>query len=117
MRASHMLSVIGLSILLAPQGVRGERGKGSASRAQAGELQGRDRLVAEVHRLRAQKKLDDAVAFAQKLVALDRELFSSTHPQLAVSLQLLAELHGLRGDYPAAREAAKEMLRFCLQLP
>jgi hypothetical protein len=47
----------------------------------------------------------------KKLVTLDRELFGNTHAELAVSLQLLAELQGLCGAFPAAREAAKERLR------
>jgi tetratricopeptide (TPR) repeat protein/CHAT domain-containing protein len=118
MPAHQVLLIIGLSVIPAVEGVgRGEPGKGPPeAAAQAKKVQERASLRAEVSKLRAQGKLDEAVADAQKLVALDHELFGTTHTQLAASLQLLAELHGQRGNFPAAREAAKERLHICTEL-
>jgi tetratricopeptide (TPR) repeat protein len=79
--------------------------------AQQERLKERDRYGAEARSLRAAGKLAEAVAAAEKKLAIEREVFGERHADVVGSLQLLAGLHQKREDWPAARTARQEVLR------
>ena len=79
-------------------------------------LEEHDRLAAEVHRLLVAGKLPEAVAAAEKVVASDREVFGSAHEQVAVSLEVWADLLARQMDFAAARKARQEVLAIQLRL-
>src|SRR5262249_55179758 len=55
-------------------------------------------------------RLDEAAAVAEKLVALERELFGPAHVTVASSLGLVARLHEARGAFGPAAKARAEVL-------
>jgi len=79
--------------------------------AQQAQLKERDRLGAEAQKLRAAGKLAEAVAAAEQMLALERQLFGENHEDVAGSWELLADLQQERGDVPAARRAREAVLR------
>jgi CHAT domain-containing protein len=76
----------------------------------------RDRLRAEVNRLRQQGKLTEAVAAVEKLLANERAVLGKTHAEVADSLELLAELHLEREEFVAARTTRQKVLALRRQL-
>jgi CHAT domain-containing protein/Tfp pilus assembly protein PilF len=79
-------------------------------------LKERDRLRAEVNRLRQQGKLAEAVVAVEKVLAIERAALGKTHADVADSLELLAELHEEREDFTAARTMRQEALALRRQL-
>jgi CHAT domain-containing protein/tetratricopeptide (TPR) repeat protein len=77
---------------------------------QQDKLKERDRFQKEAERLRAEGKLTDAIAAAEKMLSIGRQVFGDVHPEVVDSLQLLAELHEAREDFVAARKARQEVL-------
>jgi tetratricopeptide (TPR) repeat protein len=55
-------------------------------------------------------RLDQALALVEQALALDRAAFGDTDELVALSLAELAEIQARRGDFPAARKAAQEVL-------
>src|SRR5947209_3592297 len=66
--------------------------------AQQAHVTERDRLGAETQNLRAAGKLAEAVAAAEQMLALERQVFGDRHDDVAGSWELLAELQQERGD-------------------
>jgi len=73
-------------------------------------LKERDRVRQEAKRQRAAGHLTEAIAAGEKVLAIEREVFGNIHPDVAGSLQFLAEMHAGREDFPAARQARQEVL-------
>jgi tetratricopeptide (TPR) repeat protein len=76
---------------------------------QKDRLKERKRYQQEALKLHKQGKLLEAVA-AEKMLAINREVLGDTHDAVADALQLLAEIHEERSDFPAARKARKDVL-------
>jgi tetratricopeptide (TPR) repeat protein len=77
---------------------------------QQNRLKERDRLQKEAEKLTAEGKLTEAIAAAQKMLAIEQEVLGNFHPDAVGSLQFLAELHEAREDFAAARNARREVL-------
>src|SRR5688572_18434343 len=58
--------------------------------AQKENLAERDRLFAEANKLHAASKTADAIAAAEKALAIEREVFGPAHEEVAESLVILA---------------------------
>jgi Tetratricopeptide repeat len=80
------------------------------SKEQQELLKERDRLRVESRKLRADDELDEAVAPAEKALAIERKVLGETHETVATSLQALAHLHELREDFVAARKVREEVV-------
>jgi CHAT domain-containing protein/tetratricopeptide (TPR) repeat protein len=74
------------------------------------KLKERDRLAKEAQQLWADGKLAEAIAAAEKMLAIERQVLGPVHPDVVGSLQFLAAMHEKRADYPAARKARQEVL-------
>jgi len=70
----------------------------------------RDRLWKESHDLQAQQKLPEAIAAAEKTLAIDRQLFGNVHEELTGPLNWLSDCHVEREDFKAARRVGEELL-------
>ena len=68
------------------------------------------RLWNEPQRLHAAGKLPEAIATAEAMLAIERKVLPTDHPNLAISLDFLADLHFEREDFAAARDARLEAL-------
>jgi CHAT domain-containing protein/Tfp pilus assembly protein PilF len=79
--------------------------------SQQARLKERNRYHAEARKLRAAGKLAEAVAAAEKMLDIEREVFGERHADVIESLELLAELHQEREDWPAALRARQDVLR------
>jgi CHAT domain-containing protein/Tfp pilus assembly protein PilF len=80
------------------------------TKEQQEKLKERDRFSTEARKLRSEGKLTEAVAAAEKMLAIERQLLGDVHREVVGSLELLAELHEAREDFAAARKARQEML-------
>src|SRR4051812_15252142 len=74
------------------------------------QLVERDRHSKESAALEKEGKLAEASAAAQKMLALEREVFGDVHAQVVGSLQRLARLHERREDFAAARRDWQEVV-------
>jgi CHAT domain-containing protein/tetratricopeptide (TPR) repeat protein len=86
------------------------------TKEQQDKLKERDRYEKEANQLRSEGKLPEAIAAAAKMLALERQVFGRVHPDVAGSLQFLAELHEAQEDFAAARKARQEVLAIQTQL-
>lgn len=84
--------------------------------AQKERLKERDRLEREVFRLDGQGKRVEAIAAAEKLLAIEREVLGNFHSDVAGSLIFLAEAHESGEDFAAARKARAEVLEIVTKL-
>jgi hypothetical protein len=84
--------------------------------AQQQRLKERDRYAAETAKLRGEGKLAEAVAAAEKMLAIEREVLGELHEDVVGSLVQLAELHAGREDFAAARAARQGVLAICMKL-
>jgi hypothetical protein len=84
--------------------------------AQQERLKERDRLVAEVGKLRAAGKLAEAIAACANKLAIEREVYGNVHDEVAGSLEELAGLYEEREDFAAARTARREVLKIRVSL-
>jgi tetratricopeptide (TPR) repeat protein len=73
-------------------------------------LQERDRYAAQTQQLRDEGKLPEAIAAAEKMLAIERKVFGKVHEEVAGSFAYLADLHAARDDFAAARTARQEVL-------
>jgi CHAT domain-containing protein/Tfp pilus assembly protein PilF len=80
------------------------------TKEQQEKLKERDQFAMEAQKLRSEGKLTEAVAAAEKMLAIEREVFGDVHPEVAGSLRLLAGLQVARQDFAAARKARQEVL-------
>ena len=86
------------------------RAQNQPAAAEPGAPAGAGPLGAEARRLRAQGKLDEAITAAEKMLAIEREVLGAEHPEVAVSLEWLAQVYIEREDFAAARKARQEVL-------
>jgi CHAT domain-containing protein/tetratricopeptide (TPR) repeat protein len=80
------------------------------TKEQQERLKERDQFSKDARKLWTAGKWTEAMAVAEKMLAIDREVFGDVHHQVAESLQLLARMHTARDDFPAARRACQEIL-------
>jgi tetratricopeptide (TPR) repeat protein len=92
------------------EGLTNARQPVSLSKEQKERLQERNRLWTEVKKLRADGKLAEAVAAAEKVLAIEREVFGKVPADVAGSLEYLAGLHEALEEFEAARTARQEVL-------
>ena len=79
-------------------------------------LKERDALTSQVASLRQNGQLAEAVPAAKKLVALTRQAFGETHPQMGGALKQLAAVSAEAGDWPAAEATWKEVVQLGTRL-
>jgi CHAT domain-containing protein len=79
-------------------------------------LQERDRYLAEVNKLGRQGKLAEAIAAAEKMLAVERRLFGDVHEEIAGSLALLGQLNEARENWDVARKVRSEALTLLTKL-
>jgi hypothetical protein len=77
---------------------------------QQAKVKERDRFQKEAQQLWAEGKHTEAVAAAEKMLAVEREVFGNFHPDVAGSLQLLGGMREVLEEYPAGRKARQEVL-------
>jgi CHAT domain-containing protein/Tfp pilus assembly protein PilF len=70
----------------------------------------RNLLVAEANRLQRQGKVAEAIAVAQKVLAIERQLFGDVSNDVAESLEWLAGAYQQRDDLAAAAAMRRELL-------
>jgi CHAT domain-containing protein len=73
-------------------------------------LKERDRLSDQAQKLRAAGKTAEAIAAAEKKLAIERKVLPADHEDIVNSLNWLAELRIDQGDWAAAKAARKEVL-------
>jgi tetratricopeptide (TPR) repeat protein len=86
------------------------------TREQQEKIEEVKRLLAELNKLRAAGKLAEAVAAAEKALAIVRDLVGPVHLDETQLLELLAGLHEQREDFEAARKARKEVVDIATRL-
>src|SRR5262249_47367606 len=79
-------------------------------------LKERDRLAAEVTKLRQAGKLGGAVAAMEKVLAIERARFGQVHGGGGGSLGILAEIQAEREGYKAARKLRQEVVSIYAKL-
>ncbi len=84
--------------------------KPAVMKEQREKLKERDQLKEEIKKLRASGKLAEAIATAQKIVAIERQVLGNVQDDLADSLALLADLQEEQEDFPGARKVREEVL-------
>src|SRR5262249_29848659 len=98
------------SLTLVAQPNATDPSKPSLSKKQQEKLKERDRLSAEAQKLRAAGKLAEAIAVAEKMLALEREVLGELHEDVVGSVELLGKVHEQREDFAAARQPRQEVL-------
>jgi CHAT domain-containing protein/tetratricopeptide (TPR) repeat protein len=78
---------------------------------QKATLKERDRLLFQALALAQEGKWVEARAAIEKSLELLRQVHDEPHPEFARTWQVLGELHVVRGDFPAARQAFEELVR------
>jgi CHAT domain-containing protein/Flp pilus assembly protein TadD len=84
--------------------------------AQKEKLRERDRLDQESRALAKAGRLGEAVAAAERCLALERAVLGAAHPDVLVSVQWLAGLHERRENWSAARMARREAVDLLVKL-
>jgi tetratricopeptide (TPR) repeat protein/CHAT domain-containing protein len=108
---------LGSSLLIVPTMlVFAEPPKSPRTREQQEKLKERDRYGMETDRLRREGKLVEAVIAAEKMLAIERQVFGDVHEDVAGSLEQLAEMHEQREDFAAARKARRGQLAVQVKL-
>jgi hypothetical protein len=80
------------------------------TKEQQEKLQERDRFQKGAEKLRAEGKLAEAMVAAEKMLAIERDVLGSTHPDVAGSLEFLAEMHEALEEFTPARRLRQEVL-------
>lgn len=79
-------------------------------------LQERDGLKKETERFLAEGRIADAIAAAEKVLAIERAVWGQSHADVADSLRGLADLHADRDDFRSARACGQQALAMELKL-
>lgn len=79
-------------------------------------LKERGRLEVAARKFQAAGKLADALATAEKVLAVERQVYGDSHVEIAASLQWIAQLHTALEDFATARRVADEALAMRLRL-
>ena len=82
----------------------------------AGKLEQREGHSREASRLERAGKLKEAIAEAEKMLAIERQVLGSVHKEIAGSLDRLGRMHARLGDFAAAQCARQEALACCNRL-
>jgi CHAT domain-containing protein len=73
-------------------------------------LREHDTLRTEVSKLRMAGKFDESLAIAEKMVAINREVFGKSHTLVAQSLTMAADIQTSKHDFSAAQRTWEEIL-------
>ncbi|HLJ97257.1 MAG TPA: CHAT domain-containing tetratricopeptide repeat protein [Gemmataceae bacterium] len=73
-------------------------------------LQERNAYAAQVNKFRAEGKWKEAIAFVNKILAIEREVFGENHEELTGSWRQLIDLQEAGENWEAARKAGRELL-------
>jgi tetratricopeptide (TPR) repeat protein len=95
--------------LSAPPFLCGETPKELTTQQQE-QLKERNRLLSEAQLLRREGKLIEAIAAAEKMRAIERQVYGDIHAVVVESLEWLAGMHQQREDFAAASKARQEAL-------
>jgi CHAT domain-containing protein/tetratricopeptide (TPR) repeat protein len=74
------------------------------------KLRERNRLIAEIEKLRKAGKLEAAARQIEKEIGLEKAIFGPVHAEVVTTLNWLASTQELRGDFAAARQARSEAM-------
>jgi CHAT domain-containing protein/lipopolysaccharide biosynthesis regulator YciM len=77
---------------------------------QQARLKVRDRLAAEAKKLDQQGKLAELLAASNKKLAIEREVYGNVHAVVADSLEVLAQIHEVDGNFNGAAKALQEVV-------
>jgi tetratricopeptide (TPR) repeat protein len=116
-----MLFFIGLAAVLSENSARAQQETKQAAVPAVVEqrqerLKERDGYGKETERLRRENKLAEAIAAAEKMLAIERAVFGDIHEDVVGSLQQLAEMHESREEFAAAHKARAEILAIVAKL-
>lgn len=79
-------------------------------------LKERGRLQAAARKFQAAGELADALATAEKVLAVERQVYGDSHGEIAASLQWIAQIHVALEDFAAARRVIDEALAMRFRL-
>ena len=106
----------GRSVAIADEPPQAVNTKPSAQADIDPRLRQHDDLLAQAKLLYANEKLSDAIVAAEKMLAIDRDLFKDAPAKLADTLEMLAECYWEHDDFDAARKAQQEALDIKINL-
>src|SRR5262245_1284295 len=89
----------------------------AAAEAKQLRLKERDQLDAESQKQRAKGDFDKAIATAEKMLAIEREVFGPVHEDVAGSLEWIERLHLQKDNVTAALKILDERLGIVEKLP
>ena len=75
------------------------------------KLKQRDRYIEQIKTLRDEGKIEQAIATAEKMLAIEREVYGDVHEDVAGSLEWLAKMHEESEAWDAARQARQQVLK------
>ena len=70
----------------------------------------RNKFSVQARLLESAGKLDEAIAAAEQMLAIEREVLGSDHPDAIASLRRLALMHQEKGDFAAGRQFDEQVL-------
>ncbi len=109
--ALRRAAVVGLAIVcFAPHAATSAEPQPPLTAAQQERRKERDRLFENAKKVYAAGDGANAIAAAQKMLAIDRELYGNVDDDVAGGLAWLADMHEDRDEFPAARKARDEVL-------
>jgi tetratricopeptide (TPR) repeat protein len=101
-KSRSLILVIALGLVVSvPKQVTGQA-QPPQSTQQSAELQEAERLNQQVLQLYQQGKYNEAIPLAEKALAIREKLLGKEHPDVAQSLNNLAELYRVQGNYSKA---------------
>src|SRR5262249_50457017 len=103
-------------ICAAVSAARGAAPPARLSASQGARLKQAQALLGEANQLRKAGKATEAIAAAEKMLAIERGVYGDDHAEVAASLGFLAGLHAGRGGYLAAARAYLERERVLARL-
>ena len=77
---------------------------------QKAKLEERDRCSKRMQELQKEGKLKEAIEAAEKVLAIEREVYGDVHEDVAGSLETLADIHEELAAWGAARKAREEVV-------
>jgi hypothetical protein len=102
--------LVGASLLMLPLAlVFAEPPKPALTPAQQEKLKEGNRLLSEANRLQREGKLAAAIAAAEKMLAIERQVFGDVNADVAESWEWLAEMHQQRENFGSARKARQQV--------
>jgi tetratricopeptide (TPR) repeat protein/CHAT domain-containing protein len=113
-------SSIGLVVLLVhscpPFSARADQPQSALSDAQRARIKERDQLFEQLQKLSAAGNTTDAISAAEKMLAIDREVYGDVHEDVAGGLMTVAELYETADDLARARRVRDEAVAVCVKL-